>query len=74
VSDPEQVWMKLYRNAIVELDSAKLPQRLQAAREAIVARIQTLGGSNDSREERQALQDAQRNLRILQKNEGIPGD
>jgi hypothetical protein len=69
VSQQEQTWMGLYRGAILELDLDKLPARICAARSAIEERLQALAGSKDSREERQALQDAQRNLRLLERNE-----
>ena len=70
MSQQEQTWVGLYRSAILELDLQKLPERIRTARTAIEERLQALAGSKVSREERQALHDARRNLRLLEGNEG----
>ena len=70
MSQQEQTWVGLYRSAILELDLEKLPERIGIARSAIEERLQALAGSKVSLEERQALHDARRNLRLLERNEG----
>ena len=65
-----ETWVELYRSAILELDIERLPEKIQVAGKAIEARIQALDGNNDCREERHALQDARRNLRLLERSEG----
>ena len=73
MSEQKQAWVELYREAILELDMGKLPERIAAASRAIEERVHALNGSQDSRAEREALQDARRNLRLLQRSEGQAG-
>jgi len=57
-------WRELYQLAMVELDDAKLPQRITVAHEAILDRIeQTL--AKPSAGEHQELSDALHGLRTL---------
>lgn len=51
-------WQKLYRNVLLEPDSAKLPGLVMAAETAMFIRMQALGENPSEREERQALHDA----------------
>jgi hypothetical protein len=61
-----QDWMDLYRDALLELDLKELPGRIQKAQNAIRERFQKL--PQDPKQynaERQALEDALQNLRVL---------
>lgn len=64
----DYVWDGLYEAAILETDYTKLPNRLQAAKTAIDARLHDLlldhGGTP---EERQAIDDALQSLKVLGK-------
>jgi hypothetical protein len=56
----------LYRNAILEIDREKLPERIAAAEEALIARGRELfHESGDNIEEQHALDDALYALRAL---------
>jgi predicted Fe-Mo cluster-binding NifX family protein len=67
VSDGQQDWVELYRGALMELDRAKLPQKIEAANAAIQQRINELLTSKDGHQEYSALEDALRNLRSLRR-------
>jgi hypothetical protein len=59
-------WVSLYESALTELEQAKMSGRIDAARKAIIARmekLQTLPGLHP--EERQAIEDSLRGLRFL---------
>jgi hypothetical protein len=59
-------WKDLYRSAILEIDRDKLPERIDAAEEALVARARELfHESGDNIEEQHALDDALYALRAL---------
>jgi hypothetical protein len=69
----EYVWEDLYKAAMVEIDDAKLPNRIQTAKAAIDNRLHDLqmdhGGTP---EERQAICDALAGLSILRREiEGL---
>jgi hypothetical protein len=61
-------WQELYRNAFVETDYRKLPNRIRVAKEAIDTRLHELqmdhGGTP---EQRQAIIDALAGLNILRR-------
>jgi hypothetical protein len=61
------VWQKTYQEALLELDLQKLPERVSKAEMAIALRLQELKLSSNGHVERQALDDALRNLKILQR-------
>ena len=66
-------WQNQYRAALVELDRKKLLERVTAAETAIFNRIQALLRDPDHAAERQAIQDALANLRVLRRdNLGSP--
>jgi predicted Fe-Mo cluster-binding NifX family protein len=67
VSDGQQDWVELYRGALMELDRAKLPQKIEAANAAIQQRINQLLTSKDGHQEYSALEDALRNLRSFRR-------
>jgi hypothetical protein len=58
-------WKQLYAAAVLELDDAKLPDRIAKARTAIRDRA-TDSLANSSEEERRALSDALRILHVLE--------
>ena len=65
-----EYWVSLYRSALVELEQAKIAGRVEAARTAIIARmemLQTLPGLHP--QERQAIEDALRSLQLLEEEE-----
>jgi len=63
----EYLWQERYRQAMLELDSDKLRQRITIALETIATRIEETEDGNRalSTDERTALGDAQQNLRAL---------
>jgi hypothetical protein len=61
-------WQTAYLAAISELDDTKLAARAMDAEEAIFRRFQALGTSSDHHEERLALEDAIRGLRVLRRD------
>jgi hypothetical protein len=58
-------WQQEYLAALLELDPAKLLQRLTEAETAIFKRLQTISQSSDSKAEREAIEDAFASLRVL---------
>lgn len=58
-------WRDLYKAAILELDPEKLEVRVRAAEDAINARLSS--GSQLSRTERKAMEDALTILRVLKR-------
>ena len=69
-------WQPEYKAALLELDPKKLRERVQAAEEAIFNRLQELAQNSNSQEnkaERQAIEDALTNIRVLQRDKlGFP--
>jgi hypothetical protein len=63
---PPPDWKDLYQLAVIELDPAKLPQRISDARDAILTRITENGTKPNSYHEHQELSDAINELRVLQ--------
>lgn len=62
-------WVAPYRAAMLELDRGKLLNRINEARKAIQERILQLQDRPSHEEERQAIEDALQNLRVLAKIE-----
>lgn len=62
-------WESLYSAALLELDREKLLGLVCAAEQAIQQRLLGLSHSSDHHAERQAIQDAQQNLRVLRQTE-----
>jgi hypothetical protein len=60
-------WQPEYKAALLELDPKKLLERVQAAEAAVFNRLQELAHSDnpDHKAERQTIQDALANLRVL---------
>jgi hypothetical protein len=68
-----EAWMTFYRAAILETDQAQLLGKIEAARNAITARIRRLENIPVSHlPERQALTDASSGLRTLQQERLTP--
>jgi hypothetical protein len=66
----QEDWVELYHSALVELEQAKMSGRIEAAKTAIVARMEklcTMPGLHP--EERQAIEDALRGLNLLKQEE-----
>ncbi len=64
-------WQNEYQAALLELDRKKLLERVTAAETAIFNRIQAISPSHAA--ERQAIEDALANLRVLRRdNLGLP--
>jgi len=59
-------WQREFEGAIDEIDPQKVPQRVEAAEDAIFLRQQALADSPDQRAEQQAIADAMRKLRLIQ--------
>jgi hypothetical protein len=59
-------WFEIYRAALLELDSSKIPERLMLAREKLKQRMQMAGLDGG---EQQAIVDALNNLHAVESNE-----
>jgi hypothetical protein len=66
---PYPEWQNEYAAALVELYREKLAGRVEAAETAIYKRLQQMSQDSDHRQERQVIEDALRNLRVLKKKE-----
>jgi hypothetical protein len=64
-------WRELYTAAMLELDRATLPGRIEAAQAAVLRAMEELTDNHtiEAGEEKQAMADALRNLRTLQQVE-----
>ena len=65
-SDQQSDWQKHYQEALLELDPAKLLERIDQAYESI-QRCMDLTLPNSNPTQRQALEDALANLRVLRR-------
>jgi hypothetical protein len=66
----EENWVSLYQSALTELEQVKMSGRIEAAKTAIVTRMEklcTMPGLHP--EERQAIEDALRGLNVLRREE-----
>ena len=61
----DATWKQLYAAAVLELDDSKLPERIAEARAAMLDKAKD-SLANSSGEERRALNDALRILRVLE--------
>ena len=66
-ADDQKDWVELYRSALMELDHAQLPQKIDVAHQAIQQRINELLLQKNTTHEHLALEDALRNLRSLKR-------
>ena len=60
-------WQREFEAALLEIDPPKLLERVKAAEAAIFLRQQSLVDSPEERLERQAMADAMRALRVVQR-------
>jgi hypothetical protein len=60
-------WADLYRAAMLEADSSKLPVLVEAAIQAIQAKLAESQDGDATFSHRRALEDALQNLRVLQR-------
>jgi hypothetical protein len=63
-------WQSEYKAVLIETDREKLVERVVEAEAAIFNRLQTIAQSQKHQAERQAIEDALANLRVL-KREGL---
>ncbi len=66
-ADDQKDWVELYRSALMELDRAHLPQKIDVAHQAIQQRINELLLQKNTTQEHLTLEDALRNLRSLKR-------
>ena len=59
-------WFRVYKAALLELDPQKLPARIGAAKEKVRLRLEEIQGDSDHHAERQQIEDALNNLRVLE--------
>ena len=62
-----QPWFELYSAAVLEVESDRLIERVDAAESAIHGRLRDLQYDSDHHEERQLIGDAQRTLSFLRR-------
>ena len=60
-------WNQLYQEALLELDGAKLAERIDLAANAVEARLRELAGLVDDSRQRNILMDALRTLETLRR-------
>lgn len=60
-------WQPQVQAALLELDLAKLPERIKAAETAIAARLKAIAFNQDHHAERMAISDAIATLNFLQR-------
>ncbi len=60
-------WFSLYRAALLELDSRKMPQRIVLASKALQRRLRELRGSQSQWGERLEIEYAIRNLHVAER-------
>lgn len=72
----QYAWQESYSAAMLELDAAKLTQRIAQAQDAIAKRLNEIknDGMGLSVEERLAMADAQQNLRALLRTVNLSND
>jgi len=63
---PEWDWVAKYKEAVLEVDDARLIERIDEAEAAISSRVQAMDGTAKP-DERRALEDAVNALRVLRK-------
>jgi hypothetical protein len=71
-TDQQNHWRTLYKAALLELDPAKLGERIEQAYTAIQACLNAHQNGNDA--QHQALTDALANLRVLRREIASPSD
>jgi hypothetical protein len=68
-------WFGLYRDAMLELEHAKMTGRISDTRTAVIARLEKLKDMpRFQTEEREAIDDALRGLKVLEREEAAYQD
>ena len=67
-NSPPHDWKQLYELALIELETGELPQRISAARNAMLNRIKKNSTKPYDQHEHQELRDAVNTLRFLQQD------
>jgi hypothetical protein len=62
---PTQEWREAYQCVLAEMDKSALFKRVEVAEAAILTCRNTLGNGPDQRAERQAIQEALENLKLI---------
>ena len=70
--DNQQRWYQLYQEAVLELDSTKLKERIEAAEAAIREREIELRSCGAPLEELRTLADARKTLKVIHHHELKP--
>jgi hypothetical protein len=71
-TDQQSDWQEAYRAALLEVDPARLPERIEQAYEAIHLYLEMARQNNSDGAEYQSLADALANLRVLRREAGLP--
>jgi hypothetical protein len=66
-ADGQKDWVELYRSALMEFDRVRLPEKIDAANQAIQRRMYELLPQTNSLQEHRDLENALRNLRSLRR-------
>jgi hypothetical protein len=66
-TDHQNDWQEAYRAALLEVDPAKLPERIEQAYKAIQMYLEVARQNNSDGAQYQALADALANLRVLRR-------
>jgi hypothetical protein len=70
-TDHQSNWQEAYRAALLEVDPARLPERIERAYEAIHLYLEMARQNNSDVAEYQSLADALANLRVLRREAGL---
>ena len=71
-ADGQKDWVELYRSALMEFDRVRLPEKIDAANQAIQRRMYELLPQTNSLQEHRDLEVALRNLRSLRRRPNNP--
>lgn len=69
-----QRWVTLYKVAMVETERAKLKDRIDDAKSAVTDRARELAAATDAQPELDALADAIKGLRVLERETILDSD
>lgn len=64
---PGKSWADLYREALLEVNPNRLPHLVEVAMDAVQSKLRAFPDGKISSTERQLLEDALKNLRVLQR-------
>lgn len=64
---PGKSWADLYREALLEVNPNRLPHLVEVAMDAVQTKLRAFPDGKISSTERQLLEDALKNLRVLQR-------